>query len=76
MAEMKPVSTGNASVRINLSHDVTVNGTTYSKGTQEVPTERAEDLMRIDREYSQHLQDRHVKHTHERDMGTMSVGGE
>jgi hypothetical protein len=64
-----------ASQKINLTHDVQVNGVKIPKGTHEVPAEQADDLMRIDREYSEHLDSRHIRHDYQRSAGSIAVGG-
>jgi len=67
--------TQSESTTINLHHDITVNGKTYRKGTGiEVPKKVAEDLLRMDFEYSEYERNLHVKRTAEQNMGSMAVG--
>lgn len=63
-----------ASETINLSHDITVNGKTIPAGRHSVPKEQAADLMRMDKEYSDHLKQRHIRHDYQRSAGTLAVG--
>lgn len=62
--------------KMNLQHDITVNGKTYKAGQNvEVPKKQAEDIARIDFEHSEYERSLHKKRVYERDMGTMAVGG-
>lgn len=63
-----------ASEKVVLDHDVTINGQTYPAGTQEVPKELAEDLRRINGGYTKHLLDRNRDNGFTQRMKDMAVG--
>lgn len=66
----------NETTKLNLSHDITVNGRTYPAGQNvEVPKNQADDISRMDHEHNQYLNTLHVKRTREVNAGTMAVGG-
>lgn len=70
-----PLDPGTATTRMNLIHDVTVNGVTYRKGNNvEVPKKQADDIARIDHDHQKTLNDLHIKHDHTVNAGSISVG--
>ena len=64
-----------ASEKVVLEHDIEINGTKYTKGRQDVPTEVADDLRRMNSEHNAYLNGLHRKRVYEHNSGTMSVGG-
>jgi len=61
--------------KMNLSHDITVNGITYPAGQNvTVPKRQADDLARMDYEYTKQLEERHVRHEIISNAGTLAMG--
>lgn len=65
----------NETIGVNLEHDVTVNGTTYPKGTNvQVPKKQAEDITRISHDHQKQLDALHVKRESLVNSGTIAAG--
>jgi hypothetical protein len=62
--------------KINLHHDIRVNGVFYRAGTNvEVPSAQADDIARMDYEHQQYKENLHRKNVYEVDSGTIAMGG-
>lgn len=67
--------TQSESTSISLRNNITINGTTYRKGSNvEVPRKVAEDLLRMDHDYTEYEVNLHKKRTSETNLGSMAVG--
>lgn len=61
--------------RMNLMHDVTINGVKYPRGRNvEVPKRQADDIARIDHDHQEQLNALHVKREYISNAGSISVG--
>ena len=71
----QPVPTQSNTIGVNLEHDVTVNGTTYPKGTNvQVPKGQAEDITRISHDHQKQLDALHVKRESLVNAGSIAAG--
>lgn len=62
-------------IKVNLQHDVQVNGIKYPKGTGvSVPKNQADDIMRIDFDHTAYERNLHISRKNIVNAGTISVG--
>jgi hypothetical protein len=76
MADVKPKGDLSVKTKVNLLHDITINGVRFPAGKGvEVPRHQAEDITRMDHEHQQYLNNLNRKRIMEVDAGTIGVGG-
>ncbi|MCA1565827.1 MAG: hypothetical protein LC803_09355 [Acidobacteria bacterium] len=63
------------SVKVELDHDVTINGVRYPAGKQELPKEVAEEAKRINDDYTRYQATLHQNNGTERDLGKIKGNG-